>query len=376
MKHSLFTLIALGIINGAIAQCTPDPIYSGITEFGFYPDSMPYVHAAPSGPTITRSITHIGLTDILVYYEFTPGSPQPLIYYFDQTALIDVTGLPVGMSFGTDVESGLAPETPWGHWDNVGAVPNMAPANGCFYVSGGAAQWHALIGGGPNNDGIYPIQLEIDARIAGSFPDISSIINNGSWLSDVPVSLGGGIIPFTTYLRVAECSGLPAPEILGPTTVNPFTPYNYFISQQSGYEIAWSVENGIITDGQGTTNATVVWGETGYGVLVVTLTNSTNCSVTDTLTFGTPPIPTGLADEASTSFQVFPNPSNGLFKITGLNGMDQVQFSLSNSLGQIIETGVTNGEELELNLINSPIGVYTLMLVDGTSQNHLRLVRQ
>ena len=73
---------------------------------------------------------------------------------------------------------------------------------------------------------------------------------------------------------------------VAPTTiagsVNPFTltSSDYACNNNPGSTYEWTITNGVITAGQGTSNVTVLWGEEGAGTLTVLETNTEGCSGT------------------------------------------------------------------------------------------------
>ena len=71
--------------------------------------------------------------------------------------------------------------------------------------------------------------------------------------------------------------------------------------------------------------------------------------------------------EASSSFMVYPNPAQNFLNISG-NGA--FEYSLINSLGQVVVSGVANGNE-QLNLSNMNSGLYFVKVVsNGNAEIH------
>lgn len=165
-----------------------------------FPQTLETISTCAGCGSHTRSVSLVTNTTMLV------NSPiGPVLLYIDATQLLSITGQPAGTSFGTDL--GAAPGN-LGIWYNTGTVPNQVAAVGCSYVTGDEATWNAAVGGGPNNDGIYPLTITVDARINSTSPDVSSFVPNGSWATTVPANLGGGAIVFDTYQLVVTPDGL------------------------------------------------------------------------------------------------------------------------------------------------------------------------
>jgi hypothetical protein len=87
-------------------------------------------------------------------------------------------------------------------------------------------------------------------------------------------------------LTQAEIQALYIGCNVAPTTiagsVNPFTltSSDYACNNNPGSTYEWTITNGVITAGQGTSNVTVLWGEEGAGTLTVVETNTEGCSGT------------------------------------------------------------------------------------------------
>jgi len=69
---------------------------------------------------------------------------------------------------------------------------------------------------------------------------------------------------------------------------------------------------------------------------------------------------------------VFPNPSKGLFNITGLKDLESEQYKLMNSIGQTVSVTVQNNGQLDLS--ECPSGVYYLRVI--STGNVTKLVKE
>ena len=127
----------------------------------------------------------------------------------DAARVNEVIGLPNGLSLVTDVSASATQQSPYGSWLNTGSVQaGFDPTAGCISIFGNPSDWATATTGGANNDGVYDVQLTIDMRIASTNPDISFLIPNGTWISDLS-SLGLAAMPYDLELRTAEsgCGG-------------------------------------------------------------------------------------------------------------------------------------------------------------------------
>lgn len=216
MKKVLLSIFAGVLSTGmANAQCTPDPALAG-ESFGLWPDSLATVYTCVGCGDHNRIVDLVTFKDTVIPFQVIPGAPPTNVtIYIDAFKITDVRNVPSGMTYGTDVESTADANAPWGYWYNGGTPPNQTSTQGCVYINGTEAQWNALAALGNHGAGRGAVQLEIDVdvRIAGTNPDLSSIIQPGSWMSDVPASLGGGAITVDDYWLVAQESSVGINEI-------------------------------------------------------------------------------------------------------------------------------------------------------------------
>lgn len=218
MKKALLSIVA-GVmsVGFASAQCTPDPSLAG-SPFGLWPDSLATVYTCVGCGDHSRIVDLVTFKDTVIGFEIVPGNPTDVTVYIDAFKITEVRNIPTGMTYGTNVENDGSqdPQTaPWGIWYNAGTVPNQTSTQGCVYINGTESQWNDLAALSNYGAGRGAVQLEIDVdvRIAGTNPDLSSIIQNGSWMSAVPASLGGGAITVDDYWLVAQESSVGIVEV-------------------------------------------------------------------------------------------------------------------------------------------------------------------
>jgi hypothetical protein len=133
-----------------------------------------------------RSISFI-LPD--TYYLDPNGIPLPLA--IDSIRIDSIVGLPPGLSFTTDVISTADAYAPYGYWTGM----DTTSVNGVVSFTGSELVFESLEGGGPNNDGVYPVAIYKAADVV----DVGWIGFDG--LSLPPIYLPG-ISPETIYLKV------------------------------------------------------------------------------------------------------------------------------------------------------------------------------
>ncbi|MCF8464890.1 MAG: hypothetical protein K9G41_08615 [Flavobacteriales bacterium] len=229
MKKALLSIIAGALsISVASAQCTPDPALAG-ESFGLWPDSLATVYTCVGCGDQNRVVDLVTFTDTLLANPISPGSF--ITIYIDAFKIVDVRNVPTGMSYGTDIPendpSVNATTAPFGIWFNGGTAPNQTSTQGCVYINGSEDQWNTLANG---SIGMAQLEIDVDVRIAGTNPDLSTIIQNGSWMSDVPASLGGGLITVDSYWLVAQASGVGIVEV----DESKFMLVNNYVDQATG----------------------------------------------------------------------------------------------------------------------------------------------
>lgn len=364
MKHSLlFILMGLMTTVGYAQTCTPDANYSNAAP-GLYPDG-------PLGPTcdLVAAKTIVGLTDTVV--SVTNPIPITATLYITRLRINSVTGLPSGLAVSTDVIGTADANAPWGYWDNTGTVPNQTSALGCAYVYGSGGDWDAAVGGGPNNDGEYPLIFEVDAYVASADPAfVSSFIGLPAWVSTIDPGVGGGSFLIYDTLVVASDYADISTTIIGTSNVNPGSNYNYQVPNEPGVNYNWSVTNGTIVSGQGTNSIIVTWN--GSGSVQVDLTDG-GCQGTDNLAVTA--LATGIDAVAQINAEVFPNPSNGMFNIT-VGTTDVLNIRVMDLSGKVISTKQLAGSNLySYDMMAVPAGAYLMEIESANGRTFKRLVK-
>lgn len=364
MKHTLLSISAFLLAVGfSVAQtCTPDNQFVG-SSAGLYP-------AGPLGPTceLTAPKTIVSLTDTAVPAPIGGGNIQ---LYITSMRVNNVVGLPTGLQFSTDVMASADANGPWGYWNNSGSVPNQTAALGCGFVYGTSGDWDAAIGGGPNNDGEYPIVFYVDALVSNTNPsNWEGLLGTPVWVSDIPQSYGGGDFVIYDTLVVASDYANISTTITGDSNVEPGTQYTYSVPQDPNVTYNWTVTNGTIQSGQGTNSVDVVW--TGSGNVQVDLTDG-GCQGVDDMDVTA--IATGLDEVSGINASVYPNPSNGVFNLR-LENSETLTVRIMDVSGKTLRTHQLSGSTLySIDMQTAPIGVYILELESTEGKTFKRLVK-
>ncbi len=362
MKKHLLVVIALVSSMGTMAQnCTVDPQYANAAP-GLYP-------VGSLGPTceLVAAKTIVSLTDTLI----DAGAPLGVLTaYIDQLKVDSVYGLPSGLEFHTNVETGPPPYN-WGVYVNSGTVPNQTSAIGCAYVSGAQGSWNAAIGGGPNNDGVYPLVFVIDARIQSTSSGLANaVLSPPVWLSGVSPNFGGGRFYILDTLVVASDYADLDATISGASNIDPATQYNYSVTPVPGATYNWTVTNGTVMSGTGTASVMVEF--SGSGSVEVDITDN-SCSGNDVLVVTANSV--GLDEVSGINASVYPNPSNGIFTLQ-LENSDALNIRIMDVSGKVIRAERLAGANLyTIDMTAAEAGVYLMEIESAEGRTFKRMVK-
>ena len=181
--------------------------------------------------------------------------------------------------------------------------------------------------GGSGADGGYHILQDADGYLlvgASGTPDGDILANNG--LLDVTVLRVGEVAQVSgctdelacNFDALAteddgSCEYVELQAIQGEQSPFSFEPYVYSYPGGAGSTFEWVVEGGVITEGQGTNEVTVVWYEDGMESLSVVETTEEGC-VGEVVELEIDVV-TEVGDLEHLGIRVYPNPTRGLVQI-------------------------------------------------------------
>ncbi|MDP1727570.1 MAG: T9SS type A sorting domain-containing protein [Bacteroidota bacterium] len=180
----------------------------------------------------------------------------------------------------------------------------------------------------------------------------------------------------TTFIEVKESPD--AVVITGQkTALRTDTSYTYSVLSQANVSYMWTLINGTINTGQGTSSVHVTWTNSGAGSIKVEVTNLQNCSDLNQMNvfIGS----TGINELTQLqALQIFPNPNNGNFVISvGILKAGNYSVQIFNALGDIVHmitADFKSGKnDMEIKLPRAS-GVYFLRISDHKSQLVKRFV--
>ena len=354
----LILIVLLVTDHFSSAQCTPDQSFLNAPT-GMHPET-----SANCAFTFT-TFTDTFVTGIPIVGELT--------LHIDQFRLESIIGLPQGLNISTDVEANATGDAPYGTWMNTGSTPGQSNIVGCVSIEEGSASFSSLANGGPNNDGIYPLTFMIDGRIGMTVPDASIIIPNGTWLSTVDTSIGGGIMQFEALFDVNSCGGVVPcnpPTVLfsglnasytltdGPSTL---------VGAPSGGTFYGPGVQGVEFDpnaaGLGTHGISYVYEDLQGCIGVHSLCTSVSLDV-------------GTSDGSlqSIGVDVYPNPSFGEFSISAPQSLIGSSYSIYDIDGGLILGGILSGLTTMVDLNGVATGAYMVVLVSAEGTHVQRVV--
>jgi len=140
----------------------------------------------------------------------------------------------------------------------------------------------------------------------------------------------------------------------------------------NGYELQWFL-NGTPIDGTVIGNTSIVYKDsiTESGILSCELTNGMPCTVTDSVNFVYTNIDNNDFAE-NDDISIYPNPTNDIVNISGLNIDKSERISIYNTVGTKIMSQDVNTSFISLALYNVPSGMYILKVEnkDGTIETY------
>ncbi len=141
------------------------------------------------------------------------------------------------------------------------------------------------------------------------------------------------------------------------------TVYTYSIDYNPEYTYNWSLDNGIILEGQGTNQVKVQFAANGQTTLSCQMSGLNSCKgyVILDLNVGS----TGIAGSVDqSSFICYPNPVHGLYYIKSELLKGKTVFQLYNSLGHLMKSGTLLEGLNTIDMSNLSPGIYLLSVSD------------
>ena len=197
--------------------------------------------------------------------------------------------------------------------------------------------------------------------------DTAHIAWTPGWTGTAQLSIHGenqcGQGPQSTPLEI-EVGLTPDPVISGLQLVCDNTQEIYETANNPGSFYTWEVTGGVVTDGAGTHQATVLWGEAGSGTVMVTEETETGCMASADIFNVTIEECINVTEISQRQTKIYPNPARDILYIE-LNGENYIiEARVINTLGQVMETQKISADtgRFKLDVSTLTPGVYALEL--------------
>jgi PKD repeat protein len=158
----------------------------------------------------------------------------------------------------------------------------------------------------------------------------------------------------------------PNPEILGSSLVCADYEEKYETATHEGSFYTWEVNGGVIIDGAGTYQATVLWGNPGAGSVTVTEETAEGCTATTDVFDVTIELCEVVTENSGEKIMVYPNPAKDVLNVlfTKSNRDLPEEIKITNSFGQVIMATKINEDQdfIQIDVSRFPEGIYILSM--------------
>lgn len=206
---------------------------------------------------------------------------------------------------------------------------------------------------------------EVSNGIISSGQGTNSIVvlwgNEGAGtVSVVETNAEGCDGPTASFNVNVQCSSNIS-SITGNLSPVVLTSTSYTVNGPADSEYQWTVTNGVITSGQGTSSVNVIWAAEGEGTLTVIETTNTGCE-SPVLTITTNAVITYVLEEKQSVLSIYPNPVNDQLTIFSQQNLLGQNYQLFDAFGRVVMQGVINNSSTTLNTQALSAGVYFLVI--------------
>jgi len=158
-----------------------------------------------------------------------------------------------------------------------------------------------------------------------------------------------------------------APQVVtGSSSPSSFANSTYTCVNNVGSTYSWSVNNGVIANGQGTNSVSILWGTEGVGSVTVSETNANGC-VGDVVTFDVVIIPNSI-EELSNALILYPNPATTELNLQTTSGLIGTDLFVFDALGkQILKQQILSTNTI-INISSFAVGNYVVKVGGGVKK--------
>jgi PKD repeat protein len=176
--------------------------------------------------------------------------------------------------------------------------------------------------------------------------------------------------PVSDALEV-DVNPIPQPAIEGDDLVCENTPgYVYTSENHDQATYNWTVDGGAITDGQGTNEVTITWGDMGMGYVNLTEVSAEDCEGIATTFEVTIDECVGIDEQDMVDLILYPNPaSENIYVEFYAYNAEKLNVEIINRLGQVVmsqtEVIQAGNNKFSVNTSNFDNGFYTLKMTSS-----------
>jgi uncharacterized delta-60 repeat protein len=341
----------------ASCQVNHNPVQFDLTGEGAYCEGSPGAELILSGSEtgVDYELSLDGEPTGIIL----PGTGSPLNFgYFTETGLYSTAGFTdfcsapmVGQIFVFELPIPAQAATPGG------------PQIGC---DGQSSTYITLPD--PDADVFIWTLTPPEAGILTPVYDTAHITWNPGFSGNAVLSVHGenlcGVGPESELLEIPVYLS-PTPEIAGLVEVCSDFEEKYETIDNPGSFYSWEVTGGIIVDGAGTSQITVLWGTPGAGTVSVTETTAEGCSAAAGVLNVTIEICGFIGENRSDKLFIFPNPAAKRINISIPEDQEIKVESIivSSALGVVMEEiKVDSGaRDFNIDLSSYPTGIYFII---------------
>ncbi len=201
---------------------------------------------------------------------------------------------------------------------------------------------------GNSSGGLAFQWLKDGAIISGATSNSYTATTSGDYR--VVVTPTGGCNDTSSAITLTVTAKATIGTITGSTTSLTNTSKTYSVANISGATFNWVVTGGTISNGQGTSSVTILWGAVGAGSIKV----NTDCSDTSSLATT---VHVGIMAADLLRLNVYPNPTSNLLNIE-LPQATSGTLTLTDMAGKTIQHWTMQQSNLSIRMASLPAGVY------------------
>ncbi|MCB9232353.1 MAG: T9SS type A sorting domain-containing protein [Bacteroidia bacterium] len=252
--------------------------------------------------------------------------------------------------------------------DPLPSSPTGISGSGSLCAGDTTSYMIASVSGVTSYNWMVPTGTTVDAGQGSNQISITAGTTSGNVIVEATNGCGSSNLD-TLVLTINTIPAIPGP-VSGPNSVCMNDTAVYMVPFTSGLTYTWSAPTGAtVNAGQGTNQATIIFGTTDGNVSVMasnTCGNSAPADLAVTLDSCLTGLLEGLTDLPAV---LYPNPSNGHMKVSFNQNTGNLTMQVLTLHGQVLQTQTLGaarmGSEVNLDLSKLSNGVYLLKIADG-----------